>query len=233
MVKYSKPLFTGRLIKRYKRFLADIVLDNDEEIVAHVPNTGSMLSTRTPGSRVAVSYNPSPKRKLDWTLQLVESNNVWVSVNTITSNAMIENSIQTGNIPSLAGYQSLRREVKYGLNSRIDILLSTDEQLCYVEVKNVTYSEGNVALFPDAVTKRGTKHLNELKQMISQGHRAVILFLVNRVDCLHMSPADKIDLVYAQTLTDAVSHGVEAMAVRFEHSIDGYTFDKEIPVIRP
>lgn len=230
MADYKTPLITGTLIKRYKRFLADIRLDNGELITAHVPNTGSMLSTKAPGSAVAVSYNPSPKRKLQWTLELVKSDDAWVGVNTFLSNRMVEEAILEKKIDELAEYDSLKREVKYGENSRVDFLLQNGDQRCYVEVKNVTYKEKNGAFFPDAVTKRGAKHLVELMNVVSAGDNAVIFFLVNRNDCSFMSPASQIDKIYANTLIDAVNSGVVALAYRFVQQLSGYRIDKKIPI---
>ncbi|MBN2341368.1 MAG: DNA/RNA nuclease SfsA [Deltaproteobacteria bacterium] len=224
------PLQTGKLIQRYKRFLADIQLDSGEQITAHVPNTGSMLSTKAAGSPVAVSYHPAPHRKLKWTLELVKSHNTWVGVNTSVSNRMVEEAIEDKKIKSLVGYDHIRREVKYGVNSRVDLLLERADERCYVEVKNVTYKDGDGAYFPDAVTERGRKHLRELTQMVKEGHRAVIFFLVNRNDCSFMSPAADIDPAYAEALITATDSGVLALAYRFEQHLTGYRIDKKIPI---
>ncbi|MBN2719242.1 MAG: DNA/RNA nuclease SfsA, partial [Deltaproteobacteria bacterium] len=177
MVNYLKSLDTGILLKRYKRFLADIRLDSGEEIVAHVPNTGSMLSTKDPGAPVAVSYHPSPTRKLSWTLELVQSMGTWVGVNTSLSNRIVEEAILQHLIAELDDYDTLRREVKYGTGSRIDLLLESAQRKCYVEVKNVTYRKDDGAYFPDAVTARGTKHLRELMAVVRAGHLAAMCFL--------------------------------------------------------
>ena len=233
VAEYSQPLKTGTLIRRYKRFLADIDLGGGETVTAHVPNTGSMLSTRAPGSRVAISHQPSPKRKLKWTLELVESHGTWVGVNTSYTNRIAETAISQDQIPELLGYSQLQREVKYGSGSRVDLLLSTPENRCYVEVKNVTYRTGDGALFPDAVTARGTKHLQELIQMVQNGHRAVMFFLVNRDDCAFMAPADEIDPVYANTLVLAQHQGVELIAYSVSHSLTGHELHRKMPIQLP
>ncbi len=227
------PLVTGRLLRRYNRFLADVTLDSGELVTAHVPNTGSMRSTREPGSRVALSFHPSPHRKLHWTLEMVESENCWVGVNTSTTNAMVEASVRAGLIAPLQGYPDIRREVKTSPESRIDLLLSNGDSRCFVEVKNVTWKEGTQALFPDAVTVRGTRHLRELQRLQQEGARSVIFFLVNRGDCDTMGPAHQLDPVYAQTLADVMEGGVEALAWRFARSLDGWQPDRRLPVMLP
>ena len=233
MVEYSHPLITGSLIQRYKRFLADIRLDSGEIVTAHVPNTGSMLSTRDPGSPVAISHQPSPKRKLKWTLELVKSQGSWVGVNTSFTNRIVETAVSRDQISELTGYETIRREVKYGSGSRVDLLLSTAQRRCYVEVKNVTYRYENGALFPDAVTARGTRHLQELEQMVREGHRAVMLFLVNRDDCTYMAPAADIDPVYTATLLSAHQQGVELIAYSVQHSLAGYDIHRKMDIRLP
>ncbi|MBN2804932.1 MAG: DNA/RNA nuclease SfsA [Deltaproteobacteria bacterium] len=224
-------LTTGKLLKRYKRFLADIILDNGSEVTAHVPNTGSMKSTNEYMSEVALSYHPDPKRKLKWTLELIKSDNCWVGVNTSFTNRMAESAIMEGKVQSLKGYAEIRREVKYGENSRVDLVLLKDKKSCFVEVKNVTWKDGDFALFPDAVTKRGTKHLEELMNVVKQGDRAVMLFVVNRSDVNILKPAIEIDPVYSKTLKTAAQSGVELIACRFKNSLEGFEFDGEIPII--
>jgi sugar fermentation stimulation protein A len=228
---FENELTTGRLIKRYKRFLADVELDDGTVVVAHVPNTGSMLSTREPGSPVAISYHPEPHRKLKWTLELVGvDGGEWVGVNTMLSNRIVEEAILEKRISALKRFDTIRREVKYGQRSRVDLLLEKGEQRCYVEVKNVTYREGRRALFPDAVTTRGTRHLRELHEMVCKGHRGVIFFLVNRADCTSMGPARKIDPVYAQTLVKTVKGGVEPLAYRVRANLQGITIERKLPI---
>ncbi len=231
-MQFETKLKAGILIRRYKRFLADVKLDSGELVTAHVPNTGSMRSTSEPESPVALSYQPAAHRKLKWTLELIGvEGGFWVGVNTGQSNRIVEEAIANKRISPLRGYDTIRREVKYGRSSRVDILLEKGDRRCYVEVKNVTYKEGRRALFPDAVTARGKKHLDELADMVSQGHRGVIFFLVNRNDCVSMGPADEIDPVYGATLRLAIAHGVEPLAYRTAPTLAGIEIDRKLRII--
>ena len=202
---------------RYKRFLADITLESGAEIVAHCANPGSMMGLAEPGSEVWLSPNTNPKAKLDWRWELVRVGGDLVCINTAHANRVGEEAIGAGEIPELAGYASLRREVKYGQNSRIDILLEDDARPpCYVEIKSVTLrrpdgAHPGAAEFPDSVTKRGAKHLAELADMVDSGARAAMLYLVQRGDCDHFRLAADIDPAYAAAMTDARARGVEAL----------------------
>lgn len=210
-------LIPGRLIKRYKRFLADIELEDGSVVTAHCPNSGSMLGCNLPGSPVLLSLSPNPNRKLAYTWELLQVNGFWVGLNTMLPNRLAEEAILDGTIVELQGYPKLRREVAYGSErSRIDILLEDDGKRCYVEVKNVTLVEGGLALFPDAVTARGQKHLRELMEMVRNGDRGVLLFTVQRGDGNAVAPADRIDPEYGRLLREAVANGVEALAYRAE-----------------
>lgn len=209
-MKFPSKLTKGCLIKRYKRFLADVELENGTIVVAHCANSGSMLGCMDPGSTVYLSPNQNPKAKLDWRWELIEINGGLVGINTSHPNRLVEAAIADGTITELQGYGSMRREVKYGQNSRIDILLE-GPGLCYVEVKNVTLKIGAEAQFPDSVTTRGAKHLRELTQMVGDGHRAVMVYLVQRSDCEHFRPADDIDPTYANELQAAYTAGVEVL----------------------
>jgi sugar fermentation stimulation protein A len=209
-MKFEETLTEGRLIKRYKRFLADVELPGGEIVVAHCANSGSMLGCKEPGSRVLLSPNRNPKAKLDWRWEMVDVDGFLVGINTSHPNAIVAEAIEAGKIPELTGYGSLRREVKYGVNSRIDVLLE-EPGLCYVEVKNVTLKVGDDAQFPDAVTTRGAKHLRELMDMVDEGHRAVMFYLVQRGDCQSFSPAEHIDRAYAEGLRAAAEKGVELL----------------------
>lgn len=209
-MKFAHELTKGRLIKRYKRFLADVELEDGSVIVAHCANSGSMLGCKDPGSIVYLSPNQNPKAKLDWRWEIIEIGGSLVGINTSHPNRLVEQAIEDGTIVELQGYKSLRREVKYGQNSRIDILLE-DPGVCYVEVKNVTLKVGSEAQFPDSVTTRGAKHLRELTQMVHDGHRAVIVYLVQRSDCEHFRPAADIDPTYANELKAAQKAGVEVL----------------------
>ncbi|MGE0157317.1 MAG: DNA/RNA nuclease SfsA [Geobacter sp.] len=209
------PLIPGRLIKRYKRFLADIELADGSLVTAHCPNSGSMLGCNLPGSPVMLSVSPNPNRKLAHTWELVQVDGYWVGLNTMLPNRLAEEAILDGTIAELQGYPRLRREVPYGSErSRIDILLEGDQGRCFVEVKNVTLVEDGRALFPDAVTERGQKHLRELMEVVRNGDRGVILFTVQRGDGAAVAPADAIDPAYGRLLRQAVAQGVEALAYR-------------------
>ena len=209
------PLISGRLVKRYKRFLADIELGDGSVVTAHCPNSGSMQGCNLPGLPVMLSVSPNPNRKLAYTWELVQVHGFWVGLNTMLPNRLAEEAILDGTIAELQGYRNLRREVPYGSErSRIDILLEGEKGRCYVEVKNVTLVEHGLALFPDAVTERGQKHLRELMEVVQNGARGVILFTVQRGDGRAVAPADAIDPTYGRLLRQAVAQGVEALAYR-------------------
>ncbi|MFC3053312.1 DNA/RNA nuclease SfsA [Kordiimonas pumila] len=228
-MKFEEGLTKGRLIKRYKRFLADVELETGETVVAHCANSGSMLGLKEAGSLVYLSANKNPKAKLDWRWELVEVDGSLVGINTAHPNRIVEQAILDAEIPELRGYKIVRREVKYGQNSRIDLLLE-DPGLCYVEVKNVTLREGAKALFPDAVTARGTKHLAELVDMVKLGHRAVMFYLVQRSDCTLFAPATEIDPVYASALREAYKAGVEVLCYQCSLTPSEIVIDKVVPL---
>ena len=216
-MKFETPLVSGKLIKRYKRFLADVELDDGKIITAHCANSGSMLSLNIPGAKVWLTPNDDPKRKLKYTWEIIEIGKARVGINTQHPNRIVTEAIEDGIIPELTGYENLKREVKYGVNSRIDILLSSaDKPDCYVEVKNVTMKRGknknDPAEFPDAVTARGAKHLVELANMVKSKKRAVMFYLVQRTDCKSFTLAPDIDPVYAEQFAKARRAGVEVIA---------------------
>lgn len=226
---FSPPLVSGRLIKRYKRFLADIALDSGEVIAAHCANPGALLGGTTPGLRVWVSHHPSSSRKLSYSWHLVEIDGVLVGVNTSLPNRLAEEAILAGKIGELAGYETLKREVRYGENSRIDLLLaSPDKPPCYVEVKNVHLKRGEAAEFPDCVTARGAKHLRELETVAAKGARAVMLYVIQRNDCGYFQLAADIDPVYAATATHAFSRGVEVLAYACAVSVEGIEIERRV-----
>jgi len=211
-MKFPVPLLKGTLVQRYKRFMADIVLESGEEITAHCANSGSMLGVKEPGSEVWVSPADNPKRKLKYTWELIKVGKSFVGINTSLPNKIVQESIETGVVPELQGYATLRREVKYGKNSRIDILLEDDAKPdCYVEIKNVTLRRDKLAEFPDAVTARGTKHLGELANQVKAGDRAVMYYLTQREDCDTFTVARDIDPTYAEALEMAMKAGVEVI----------------------
>ncbi len=214
-MEFPDPLIRGRLIKRYKRFLTDVELDDGSVVVAHCANSGSMESVKEPGSEVWLSPARNPDRKLKFTWELVRVGETLVGINTSLPNYIVSEAIEAGKIKELRGYASLRREVKYGKNSRIDILLEDDAKpKCYVEVKNTTMRrdlESGPVEFPDAVTSRGAKHLVELADMVKEGHRAVMFYLVQREDAAVFTVAEDIDPTYAEGLQSAIKAGVEVL----------------------
>lgn len=215
-MKFPDPLVKGRLVKRYKRFLADVELAGGNVVVAHCANPGSMLSVDDPGSEVWLSTSRNPARKLKWSWELIRVGKGLVGINTAHPNGLVAEAIAAGRVKELAGYDGLRREVKYGKNSRIDILLeNADGDKCYVEVKNVTMKRDldpeAPAEFPDAVTARGTKHLAELSDMVQHGHRAVMFYLVQRQDSGSFAIAGDVDPTYAEALEKALKAGVEVV----------------------
>ena len=211
-MKFPAPLLHGKLIQRYKRFLADIELDDGRQITAHCANPGSMLGLKEPGSEVWVSPANNPKRKLKYTWELVSVDGALVGINTFLPNRIVEEAIEDDVITELRGYKNLRREVKYGKNSRIDIMLEgAGVPTCYVEIKSVTLKRDMAGEFPDSVTARGAKHLHELADMVTQGHRAVMVYLVQRDDVKIFTIADDIDPAYGAAFKVARSAGVEVL----------------------
>ncbi len=233
-MKFEKPLIPGTLIKRYKRFLADVDLDDGKIVTAHTPNTGSMQGCSSPGSKVWLSQSNNPKRKYPLSWELVEvATDTIVGINTGLPNRLVMEGIDNGVIVELQGYDAIRQEVPYGKErSRIDLLLEAKSKPpCYVEVKNVTLMKDSVGFFPDAVTARGTKHLRELREMVLLGKRAVILFCIQRQDVKSFSPADDIDPVYGNTLRQVMDQGVVALAYSCRVSPLEIMFERKVPVI--
>lgn len=235
-MKFERPFLPGRLVQRYKRFLADIVLDEGGAITATCPNTGSMMGLTAPGSRVWVSVSDSPTRKYKHTWELVEADlgkgPKIVGINTGHPNKLAEEAIRAGKLLDCATYPSLKREQKYGVNSRIDLLLDCPSRgRAYVEVKNVHLSrKAGLAEFPDSVTERGTKHLAELASMVAEGHRAIMVFLVQRSDVTKLSLARDVDPNYGAAFDKALAAGVEMVALRCKLSPSEIVVDKAIPI---
>jgi sugar fermentation stimulation protein A len=225
------PLYHGTLIRRYQRFLADVELDDGSLVTAHTPNTGSMMGCARPGSRVALSKSGNPGRKYAHSWELVHTDGLWVGINTLLPNRLVREGIENGVIAELSGYAQIRSEVAYGTGSRIDLLLSGDAGLCYVEVKNVTLVENGAALFPDAVTARGQKHLRELMEVVRLGHRGVTVFVVQRGDGECVSPADAIDPAYGALLREAAQAGVELLAYRAAVTLTDISLNQRLPVL--
>jgi sugar fermentation stimulation protein A len=238
-MRFETPLIPGRLVQRYKRFLADVTLDSGEAITATCPNTGSMMGLVAPGSRVWLSTSDSPTRKYRHTWEMVEADlgegpNL-VGINTNHPNKLVAEAIAAGAVAGLAGYPSLRREVKYGRNSRIDILLDCAAKgLCYVEVKNVhMMRRAGYAEFPDSVTQRGAKHLAEMSDMVRAGHRAVMVYLIQRPDAQSLSLAADIDPGYIAAFKLAATAGVEAIALGCRVSPEEIIVERSIPIVLP
>lgn len=231
-MRYDPELIHGTLIRRYKRFLADIRLHDGSEITAHCPNPGSMLRVGVPDQPVAVSHSDNPKRKLAYTWEMIQLDGCWVGVHTGRTNALVEEALRAGQIAELLGFQHLRREVTVGA-SRLDFLLEfEDASDCYVEVKNVTLTdEGRRAIFPDSVTRRGQKHLRELMGLVQAGQRAAMLFVINRDDCDEFGPADEIDPEYGALLRQAANKGVEVLAYSATVSPKQVTLNRSIPTV--
>jgi sugar fermentation stimulation protein A len=233
-MQFPAPLVAGRLERRYKRFLSDVRLEDGETVVAHCANPGSMLGLAAPGARVWLSPADNPARRLRWSWELVEvpSENgpALVGINTGRANALAEEALAAGRIPELAGYDGLRREVRYGTGSRVDFLLE-GATLCYLEIKSVTLKRRpGLAEFPDAVTVRGRRHLAELAGMVQQGHRAVLLFLVQRGDCERVAVAQDIDPSYAAAFAEAQAAGVEILCYNCHLTPAGIAVDRRLPL---
>ncbi len=224
-------LIHGKLIKRYKRFLADITLDSADVVTAHVPNSGAMTSTIEQECDVWVSFHDNPKRKLKYTLELTKIADNMICTNTGVANKIAIEAIQNGTIKELQGYDSIKPEQKYGQNSRIDILLEKEDQKCYVEIKSVTLKIDDTLAFPDAVTTRGAKHLKELSDMVKQGHRALMLYIIQRTDDAPFRLADEIDPKYAQAFEQAVEEGVEVLVYQSNITLEEIKIVKSVEFI--
>lgn len=238
-MQYPEPLVRGRLLRRYKRFLSDIEIsgpDGPEEVVAHCANPGSMMGLAEPGATVWLLPNRNPTAKLDWRWELTDAGESLVCINTSRANTVVGKALTAGDIPELAAYATVRPEVKYGASSRIDFLLEQDGlPPAYVEVKSVTLrrpdgADPNAAEFPDSVTKRGAKHLEELVAVGHKGARPVMLFLVQRGDCTHVRPAADIDPAYAAALKWAAAEGVEVICRKAEISTEGIVLGASLPL---
>jgi len=231
MLIFEPPLQEGVLIKRYKRFLADIELDG-EIVTAHCPNPGAMTGCAEPGWQVAVSKSTNPKRKLPYTLEMVHNGQSWIGVNTQRANLIVEEALLAGLIPELRGYR-WQREVRYGEKSRIDFLLRSlpergTESLCYLEVKSVTLLKEGQYQFPDSVTLRGQKHLLELQKVVADGQRAVLLFVVQRQDGDGFSAAAEIDPVYAKLLKESRKLGVEQLVWQAQLTPESWGLERQL-----
>ena len=210
-MQFNQELLPGKLIRRYKRFLADVQLDNDKIITVHCPNSGSMLGCSDPASPVMLSHSENPRRKYPHTLEMVKAGNVWVGVNTALTNLLVREALASGVIQDFGSLDAIRQEVKTSAATRLDFLLEKEGRNIYLEVKNCSLAENRAAMFPDAITARGTKHLTELAALHRQGHGAAVLFCVQRQDAEFFMPAAHIDPLYAETLAKVSAEGVEVL----------------------
>lgn len=228
MIEWPK-LVKGTLIKRYKRFKADVKLGNGRVVTALCPNTGSMKSCCEPGRPVYLSKHDRPDRILKYTWELIEMPTSLVGVNTGIPNKLVKESIENKLIKELTGFEKVRTEVKYGENSRIDILLENINKKTFIEVKNCTLMENGICYFPDAVTSRGLKHLVELQKEVRAGNRAVMFYLIQRMDVIRFEPASHIDPLYSEELKKAYGNGVEILAYDVNIDTKGITINKPVP----
>jgi len=229
MMKFTSPLTHGRLVRRYKRFLADVVLDDGTKAVAHCTNSGSMKTCLEAGAEVWLSPAADPKRKTRYTWEMIRIDGDWVGINTSQPNALALEWVTKGLLPGLEGLEGLRREVRWE-DSRFDLYGEQDGRGCFMEVKNVTMKEGERALFPDAVTERGRKHLQTLVRVKKAGMRAVMIYVVQRMDVRIFSPARDIDPAYGKALDKAVHQGVEIIVAQARVSPEGIEFHRVLPV---
>jgi sugar fermentation stimulation protein A len=227
-MKFEQPLIHGRLIKRYKRFLADVILDDGTQVTAHCTNSGSMKSCLEDDAEVYLTPVNDPKRKTKFTWEMIHINGDWIGINTNHPNKIVYDAIVNGEVEKLNGYTEVKREVKFE-DSRFDVMARNDDHICFVEVKNVTMKEGEYALFPDAKTERGRKHLETLIKVKQQGMRAVMFYVIQRQDVSKFGPAKEIDPAYAESLHKAVDAGVEIIAMMAKVTPEGITLIKELP----
>ena len=230
------PLVDGRILRRYKRFLADVELADGRSVTAHCPNTGSMATCWEAGAPVQLSHSDNPRRKLAWTLERVDMGAGWIGVHTGRPNPVMAEAVTAGRIRTLAGYGVLRREVGYAPPGhppgRLDLRLEQGRRAdAWVEVKNVTLLDGDCLRFPDAVSVRGRKHLDLLLRAVQEGQRGVILFALNRPEGRYFAPAWGVDPAYGQRLREVMAAGVEALAVRICHAGDGLSAAGAVPIV--
>ncbi len=229
-MKFKQTLQPGRLIRRYKRFLADVELPDGRTLTVHCPNSGSMRGCLLPGSPIRISRSDNVHRKYAYALEMIMVNDVWVGINTSLTNRLVHEAFELGIIREIGRVDGIRTEVKVSDKSRLDFLLMKNEKKIYVEVKNCTLAEGEVAMFPDAVTSRGTKHLHELLALKESGSEACVLFCVQRMDAKRFSPASHIDPKYAETLAAVKELGVLVLAYQADVSPDQIQIIGSLPV---
>uniref|UniRef100_UPI00321788A6 DNA/RNA nuclease SfsA n=1 Tax=uncultured Draconibacterium sp. TaxID=1573823 RepID=UPI00321788A6 len=227
-MQFETKLVHGTLIRRYKRFLADVILDDGTEVTAHCTNSGSMKSCLENGAEVYLTPVNDPKRKTKFTWEMIKINGDWVGINTSIPNKLAYETILAGLIPELQGYTTVKREVTYG-DSRFDIYAENKNEKCFIEVKNVSMKEGKYALFPDAVTTRGQKHLKTLMQVKAAGMRAVMLYIIQRCDVEIFAPAKEIDPKYALALKEAYKAGVEIIPMQAKVTPQSIDLIRKLP----
>ena len=228
---FSPPLQRGVLVKRYKRFLADVVLDSGQEVTAHCVNTGAMLGIKDPGTIVYLSHSPSPTRKLAYTYEMAAVDNTLVGANTSHPNKLVYTALQNQKLEPFKAYRDVKREAKINDKTRLDFLLKEDGLPdCYVEVKNVHYKDGEIARFPDSVTTRGAKHMMELLELKQQGFRCAVVYVVQRDDCAEFGLASKIDPDYAKATIEAYHGGVELYAYSCNLTPNSITLSQLLPL---
>ena len=230
IMKFDTELVSGKLVKRYKRFLADIKLEDGSVVVAHCTNSGSMISCIEEGARVYLSPAADPKRKTRFTWEMIEINNTWVGINTSIPNQLVFEAVRDQEIPQLKDYTFVKREVKFE-DSRFDVYAENKTEKCFIEVKNVSMKVGDAALFPDSVTTRGRKHLETLIRVKEQGIRAVMVYVIQRMDVNTFGAARHIDPNYADSLEKAQKAGVEIIALQAKVNPDGIQIVKQLPFI--
>lgn len=226
---FPAPLEPGILLKRYKRFLADVRLRDSSQVTVHCPNSGSMLSCSRPGSAVYISRSASPHRKYPFTLEMIREDSTWIGVNTSLTNHLVVEGIENGDIAELRDPDSIRREVKVSAESRLDVLLTKGTRDIFVEIKSCTLAVDSCAMFPDAVTTRGTRHLRELADLVKQGREGILFFLVQRLDADFFRPAAHIDPLYARTLAEVHSQGVRILVYQAEVLPEGIRIVGALP----
>ncbi len=228
-MKFDQKLVSGKLIKRYKRFLTDVELEDGSIVVAHCTNSGTMKSCLEEGAPVLLSPAKDPKRKTRFTWEIIYINGGWIGINTIIPNQLVYEAVKNNEIVGLENYTNVRREVKFE-DSRLDVFAENENEKCFIEVKNVTMKVGDAALFPDAVTTRGLKHLETLIRIKKQGMRAVMVYVIQRMDVDSFGVAKHIDPKYAEALQRAIDQGVEVFPIQAEVSPLGIELKKKLPV---
>jgi sugar fermentation stimulation protein A len=230
-MQFLTPLTKGFLIKRYKRFLADIQLEDGSIITAHCPNTGTMLGCSTPGSTVFLTKSDNPTRKYPYTLEMTQVGTVWVGVNTGRTNKLVVEALLKGQIADFVNIDEVKTEVKTSCHTRLDIQVIEKNQSTFIEVKNCSLAINGCAMFPDAVTSRGAKHLHELIRLVEEGFKSTIFFLVQRMDADHFCPANDIDPTYGKTLHYAIARGVQVLVYQAQVSPEGIHVVRALPFV--